>query len=868
MQKAIVNNKYFEHFMTLSEHDLIDEVKEAVDNKNSSEDDKLEILMTALRVGLNPNFTCGDADCERGNSLLLHHLILKNETRMVIELIKNGVDIHSKSFGDVSVLHACAQVGNKQLMKYFIEKGADINATNFKKNTPLLLACRFSNSECFKLLLDKNPKISHKNLRGDTVFTLAIIKINITSTSHEYGEMLTILKMIIGQKTKIKPEEIGCINSLIDYGNDNVEAIEIIINKFPDILNFPLDSGNTILHKALINGKNNFLTIIMKKSIMQMIDWEAQNKLGASYLHLLSANCYINEIQRVVTLCPNIVKKLTVRGETAIDYVLLGKDIIKVPVDSPEEIISTIKFLKLAGVNINNKNKYNVSTISLSIKLHGLNIVQSLIDLGADVSEPRTNSELFPSINNGDLLGLCAELGKCDIMRLLIDHAYLNLEYIQDIHQKIPTALILATMNLRSDIITFLLGENKIKQFVKKSTKKYLLKVALEAGCVEKNLLINFASEDVVNDLNLDNDFLVKNYYENFIRRYIDGYDDLKKFILVNLKSLLSIFNRIFTLQSKKDIYVIFDETEQLYDNIAPHTKFVEILLSVIGYRIDHTNINEIGKYIETIKDLQSRLHGSDHDENSGYYCTCFSIDKAKDELVKLKTLLPDVVINKIKPFLNAVIALLKRETRFVKNHTNDIVLQLPDSESSDEIIKNDKSKVKRMLFKLLWPSKKEYYDAMVTLLSNDAKITYYDDALTVTTQNSITSIVRRLNNKKKSYKILDKPSVWFKFYAQNIGSKTDVNHMFSFALDDKLFDWPCIEIKAVDPTAFNSESDDRCDNFDYLDHFIYFPGELKFDNEIVKGCYEYFINSRGTLFHRMFRPHDSLPLSVKNLLS
>jgi hypothetical protein len=47
----------------------------------------------------------------------------------------------------------------------------------------------------------------------------------------------------------------------------------------------------------------------------------------------------------------------------------------------------------------------------------------------------------------------------------------------------------------------------------------------------------------------------------------------------------------------------------------------------------------------------------------------------------------------------------------------------------------------------------------------------------------------------------------------------------------------------------------------------IYFYGTLLINNELKKGCFEYFINSYGTLFHRMFRFYEHLSVSVQQKL-
>ena len=66
---------------------------------------------------------------------------------------------------------------------------------------------------------------------------------------------------------------------------------------------------------------------------------------------------------------------------------------------------------------------------------------------------------------------------------------------------------------------------------------------------------------------------------------------------------------------------------------------------------------------------------------------------------------------------------------------------------------------------------------------------------------------------------------------------------------------FPCVYIESKDP------------NHNGNNLLCYFNGMIEHNNEIETGCYEYFINSNGTLFHRMFRPWSLLPNNVKKML-
>ena len=163
---------------------------------------------------------------------------------------------------------------------------------------------------------------------------------------------------------------------------------------------------------------------------------------------------------------------------------------------------------------------------------------------------------------------------------------------------------------------------------------------------------------------------------------------------------------------------------------------------------------------------------------------------------------------------------------------------------------------VTRALFKLCWPNKVEHYDKLYKLLTqNDAtynimpeNITVYNHNCSNTTSDFPDALIYPGNS-------LDRPSRWISYYAPNIGNvdKTDANHMFPFVLDIILKTWPCIEFTSLD-----------INHIDGLNNLVYFYGHLRLNGKMEIGCFEYFINSYGTLFHRMFRPYVELPLRVK----
>jgi len=200
-------------------------------------------------------------------------------------------------------------------------------------------------------------------------------------------------------------------------------------------------------------------------------------------------------------------------------------------------------------------------------------------------------------------------------------------------------------------------------------------------------------------------------------------------------------------------------------------------------------------------------------------------------------------------------------------------------------------NRAKKLLFKLDWPERLPQYDLLYNLLINPLEaITkqgenrFYVSKKNIHPQSIINSkskltdgfkpVRRKKSRNKPVIQLIESdtvailyhpklskgvaskpPTQWFRAYAPNIGKKekSDPQHMFPFILDFVLEKWPCVEQHVVDET--NPQGQDT---------LLYFTGELKIESEdcasenkfgLIPGCFEYFINSHGTLFHRLFRP-------------
>jgi hypothetical protein len=93
----------------------------------------------------------------------------------------------------------------------------------------------------------------------------------------------------------------------------------------------------------------------------------------------------------------------------------------------------------------------------------------------------------------------------------------------------------------------------------------------------------------------------------------------------------------------------------------------------------------------------------------------------------------------------------------------------------------------------------------------------------------------------------------WIETYGYNIctDNKMDANHMFSFGIDALLFDLWNKKSNALKCKykIINTEKHATC---------IYIYGKALIDGRWQRGNFEYFLNDKNILFHRLFKPTQS----------
>jgi hypothetical protein len=336
---------------------------------------------------------------------------------------------------------------------------------------------------------------------------------------------------------------------------------------------------------------------------------------------------------------------------------------------------------------------------------------------------------------------------------------------------------------------------------------------------------------------------LIKLYTINN-KNYIIIYDDFE-----NLYEYISNLNSLRTNEFEKNTIITqsMNYTEKITNNYYNFRVWLKNYSDIVCDRIDYYNP-------EQLFDLFLNIHNIYWEkpylkENENYFCYN---DECYFEFS------PKIYIKKIigiYKFIRNKKNLLEQYEKEIKLLINKYINFVP-SENKNLLVYKDKKLIEKdvvikKLFKLYYPIKQPHYEYIYhNIIYNTDTIINTKPNIVVESENQIKSTI--FKNSKNEI-----PTMWIKTYAPNIGKeeKTDLLHMFPFVLDELLANFPCIKIE------------NTCQINGWTNYMYYFNGVLEYKDTIKTGCYEYFINSNGTLFHRMFRPWSSIPDNIKSMI-
>lgn len=821
--KPIQDDELFAEMIMMSENRIRDYVKDAFRIKIKN---KVEILNMAVKLGFDVN-----SDTIYSDVPWLYYAVQINDFLMIGNLMKHGADIHlpSKSYHNYNLIHWCILCENLPMLKYFINKKVDVNHLSKYNQNPLEIACVKSEStnniEYLKTLLScDNIKISHEN---EDVPLISYFAVRLAEGKNQYFE---IFKIIVDKKHKIGKHESDAIESLVF--ENKIEPLKIVVNKFRHIINKKCnDDIETMVHLAYDRKHYNIVEYFIS---LDGFDHTKKNKMGLSYLHLFAERYLVNLIKILLKRFPNMTKMRTGDDMTALDCCLASSE------NSDHDVFETIEELVSGGVDVNNVNKYGCKTIEIAIQYRDNDIVEKLVKSGAKINESIIKKSEFPAVGNNDMLGLCVQCNKYDSFKTLRRHgSLLHRIYIKG--KNIHTVVLIGILFQRYEILKKILEIDEIKYTIDSSTKIFLLDYAINNGITDKNTLGLFTNEIIGNDiLDPDDINIQQKSYEKHIIRFVPEYVNYdafeKQHLLISLLNTLLILKTAINL-SKLNLFTLLEYASDLIENVSTNilceNVTIEKLIQIVSFKIDYHNVMILHKCINLIYKIETM-----------HFCEFHTTEMVRN-IVNITTKIKDKS-DLISKSINIVRSLFSKYGDDSDEDTKQKVIRTNQNNQNNTF-------VIRSLFKLYWPVKLDHYDYMLNnLINNNDVVITESDKLIIMSTNNIKSTVLHIKSKKE-------PSCWINTYAPNIGheEKDDYNHNFSYLLDKKLEKWTCIEETTEDPMHENG-----------VNKHLYFYGMIQYGDIIETGCYEYFINSYGTVFHRMFRPYKSLPKNVKEQLN
>ena len=822
-----------------------------IENKDPNRIDKIKQYVK-LGCDLNEKIS-------KKNVNWIEFCIYQNDIPMIGFLIKSNIDINKINDIYSNIIFTCVYASNPILLRYFINLGINPNLINSNSNTPLIVSLTISDGfACAKILLeDLRVNIQESN-KIYSLVDLVIKKID--SGQKKYLELLDLL---LKRKKKLDKNDMGSLRACVYY--NEIDTIKIFLNNFPYCINKSSDDEdlNTIVHMALYENHQDLLRYFFT---FKELDYKKINSEDGNYLEFL---CFYGMVDLLEIYCKKYPKSLEIiyNSHNIVDCVITMNDFRTSDKKKFEDSKKMIKILISNGVDINYKNDIGYTLIYPSIQYGNAEFVKFMIELGAEIKEPIVNKDdEFPPFTNNDPIGFAIQLGYIETLKVLVE-ADAILHKITKKNIKLYTSVLLSLRYSREDCFNYLISIPKINKWLNSDImiKNYLFDYAMKHICINQLILKHFVPESKLKSIDFTDPIYNLSWNEKKIAINIDKYNTIenKLVILYGLYNSVKIINEIPIINNNNKKYsIMLGHFKNLYENITNSIneyeeikkikndfyEWMNIFSNIISDRLDYHITNNLKKIFEYVSKLYWKIPDDEYDENTD--------SDRSDNKIELE-FEPKTYIKKIKNQYKLFIF----KKQIIKDYENEIKQIIDKYElglsKRKFTVYDDKKFVRqdvviKKLFKLYFPVKQPHYEYMYhSIVYNTDDIISSNINTIVISENKIKSTIFHLDSDNK-------PKYWINTYAPNIGKeeKTDLYHIFPFILDTMLSQYNCVCIESI-----NINDNDK-NIYKY-----YFYGMIEYQGVVETGCYEYFINSNGTLFHRMFKIWDAIPENVIKMI-
>lgn len=849
------------------------------------------------------------------NEMSFVECAMKYDFDLLCKYITN-LDIVAPNY---NIINVCVANNKVDLLKKYIKGKNIHPEQSIDDDTPLTLSIKKRNYQCFKILLDNNCSIFTLTGNNLSPFSVLLTEINngydldnITDADLEFFKyaLHRLLPIKITRTILYSEDE---YNMLFDPARMlDSTLFKSVVNGYPDDVD---EVGDCQLHFIRNNMLfwmyeiNIFITLVrhdkynLAKEIIarrpyillthygteyllihlyniantELLDYITENLNGMIYyenvklVHFLAQQNKSVYAQKILHAYPDKIHEIDGSGRTLLESVLLSTSMT-----DEERILFFDKLVDL-GVDPNHVNDFGTCCLTIAIQYLSDNVFAHLVkyfDKDTTPTDPIIYACSFEQFNK---------------FKILVDNDF-NIMTLTCHNVTIPCCIKNALNINNYEMVKYIISNPKFG--ITEDIMPFIFKIARRHKCSNKILKLfdNTISDDEIDPLTAET-LRMNGLFANFCQPYFSN----ERNIICCAKIIILMFLKIIDTEPNKMCKYGFFNQEEIFikeNSYMQNLRFVgKIMMAIILHQkmsnvypanlihvyetVYEDNIYESVMihhkkflmeykskfealsiifdelFLFVIKTSDNEMCDSSDDEYSDD-----DFDDEHYETFEFKKLLNikrkhKIDIRKYKKKSNVDEQKKKKRVSEHKNH-EPIVLTDSDERPPSPIIEPiepvlpiimttslTEEKINLMLSRIMYPFKLANHHILHEQLSGSSIFCDEGNKFRFYANDKPVALIYKKNKSEIP--------CWIKHYGYNIciENKLDENHMFPFAIDIFLHQmW---------------ENDDRLIQCGYHKSdtatCIYFYGKYLKNDRWIRGYYEYFLNDKNILFHRLFKP-------------